>query len=823
GAQPAASPFGAQPAASPFGAQPAASPFGAPPAASPFGAPPAASPFGAQPAASPFSAPPAASPFGAPPLGDAGPSPFGPPMGEPAAGMPQIGFAQPAAAPVVAPKPAATSDPSMLWRIRQPGGQVLESMTTEEVKEKIRSGVIKLDAEAALGDQDFTPIEEKRIFGATLRAAGGGKSDRSLARGASVRQRSHAPVMVLGFLAIATTVALLLFLFKPSWIPSFGGGGGRNAFLSQASLWRLQFPDVEGTSEEHLRKGRKLYLDDNAQAYRLADEELRKAILLDPENLDAIAAFVENLARMPNLKQRTEDVQAALDGIDYAIKRDPNRASLFRAKGALLLGLQSVQKAQSELYAAQRLSPDDAETALWMAESDVGRNSPQAIKAALQARSRDSKLKRTDLVLGRARFDLGEFHQAMDDFNRRLKIDPDHVETLFEVARLDVQIGAYDEAVATLTRILAIDDYNSAIRLYLAKVYYQSLGDVKNADLQLTVAVEAIDKEEEPGEEARDVYTHLSYVRARRDKWDEAEALAKKALELDSAYAPAHFALGQALLHRGDRAEALKHFERALQATSESYLEAPVRTAVADTKIGLNRLNDAVRDYERALESDPRHLRAYMGLAAGRLRLDDAANMAMAMRCLIDVDPENARIRVYFTDYPQDQRDLAGYLKAFDEYKGSPDDASILKSSMGIIAYHLGELAAAEGHLRRALHDDSKNASALLYLGALQLRRNNAGAAIETLTRAVEVNQLHVVTRYTLGRALYAAGRLDAAGAKLEDLHSSDPTFLPAVCLLADLLRQRGEVPKAKELYLSAFKVDVDLLPAKRGLFLSGS
>ena len=821
----AGTPFGAAAAApDPFAAVAAApgrgaDPFAAAAAApsSPFGAP-APSPFGA-PAASPFGAP-SPSPFGAP---DAGASPFGAPLGAPAAAPPSIGFAQspPSAAPAAGA--AGNSDHAMLWTIRQPGGQALDAMTTEEVKEKIRSGTIKLDAEAALGDQPFTPIADKRIFGATLRAAGGGQTDRSHAHGASVRQRSRAPVMLLGFLAVATTVALALFVFKPDWIPSIGGGQGKNAFVSQASLWRLQFPDVDGTSEEHLRKGRKLYLDDNSQAYRLADEELRKAILLDPENVDAIGTFVENLARLPGLKQRTEDVKAGLDGIDYAIRRDPNRATLYRAKGALLIGLGSLQKAQTELFTAQRMSPDDGETALWLAESDVGRNSPEAVKSALQARARDNKLKRIDLVLGRARLDLGEFKQAMDDFNRRLKVDPDHVETMFEVARLNAQVGAYDEAVTALNKILAVDEGNNSARLYLAKIYYQSLADLKNADLQLTVAAEAIGKEEEPGEEARDIYAHLSYVRARRGKWGEAEEQAKKGLALDSAFAPAHFALGQALVHRGEYAEALKHFERVLQATSESYLEAPVRTAVADAKIGLNRLNDAVRDYEKVLENDPRHLRAFMGLAAGRLRVDDAANMAMAMRRLIDVDPEIARTRAYFTDYPEDDRDLAGYLKVFQERKGPSDDASILKSSMGVIAFHMGDLAGAENHLRAALKEDAKNASALLYLGAVQLRRNNGAAAVETLTRAVDVNQLHVVTRYTLGRALYAAGKLDAAYAKLEELNGSDPTFLPAVCLLADLLRQRGQLPKAKELYLSAFKVDVDLLPAKRGLFLTGT
>jgi tetratricopeptide (TPR) repeat protein len=259
-----------------------------------------------------------------------------------------------------------------------------------------------------------------------------------------------------------------------------------------------------------------------------------------------------------------------------------------------------------------------------------------------------------------------------------------------------------------------------------------------------------------------------------------------------------------------------------IQATGGTYLEAPARTALADTKIALALYAEAVRDYEKVTESDPRHARAYMGLAAAYAQLSDAPNMAMAMRRLIDLDPNIYETRVYFSDYPEDRKDLEIYLDAFRAFEGQPDDASIVQSSMAIVAYHLGDLKATDTHAKAAIKDDPKNAAALLYLGASALRRRAPGRAVDALKRAHAANRLHHVTKYMLGSAQLAAGQSEQARTLLEDVYENKPNFLPAVVALADIARKRKEKDRARELYRQAFKADVDLLTAKRGLFLLG-
>ncbi len=675
-----------------------------------------------------------------------------------------------------------------------------------------------------LNNDLFVPIGEKRVFSAAL---GGGSAetkpkDRSAARGASVKQRSAMPLLILVATLLLGGGGLGVFLFAPELIPGMGGSEVENPFLRQVNLWRLQYPDVDGTSAEHLRKGRKYYLDDTLISYRLADDELRKALLLDPENLDAIAAFVENLARLPGIRQRTEDVKTAFEGIDYAIKRDGNNPELRRAHGALLLALDNIQKAQSALHMALRLDGQNAETLLLLAETDVERNNEQAIKQVEQARAIEPSLSRIELIAGRARAGQGEFKRALAHFTTRLKRDPGHAETLMQVARLYATVGSFKESVKTLEAIISTDDKNLDARLMLGKVYYQALGDLRRADLQLTMAAESLEGEEEFVERDLAVLTHLAHVRALRNKWADAEQYAQRVLQMDTTFLPAHYMMGRVLNNKAEYQSSLKFFDRILQAMQGRYLEAPSRMAAGDIKLALGQYKKAAREFERVVENFPSQTRAYLGMAAAYARLGDSANMAMAMRKVLDVEPNYSEDHWVFSDYPVYSSDLEPYLEALEEFQQREDDASIRLSSMGIVAYHMGEYGEADRFLKQALREDPKNLGALIYAGATALKRRSNSSALTIMKDAYLVNHLHLVTRHLLGQAQFANGKLADAEKTLTDVINDDSTFLPSLCTLGDLERKRKRLDKARDFYLNAYQISGDMMPAKRGLFLVG-
>ncbi|MFH1811356.1 MAG: tetratricopeptide repeat protein [Pseudomonadota bacterium] len=711
------------------------------------------------------------------------------------------------------------------WRVKKPNGDMAGPFDTDEVKERIRAGEITDKDEVALGDDLFMTVGEKRVFGPSLRAASGGAPtvERQHARGASVRQRSRTPLTIGVLLLLVLAGAIVVAFVKPDLLPGLGGSEVENPFMRQVNLWRLQYPDVEGTADEHLRKGRKYYLDDTEISHRLADDELRKALLLDPDNVDTISAFVENLARLPGIRQRTEDVKAAFEGIEFALKRDGNKASLHRAHGALLLALDNVQKAQSSLHMALRIDAQDPLTLLLLAESDINRNNESAIKQAEQARALDPSLARVDLVVGQALAGQGEFKAALERFNKRLARDAEHIETLMAVANLYIEIGAFQDSVKTLEKVISADDSNRVARLLLGKVYSQALNDQARADLQLTVAAESVASEEDLTEVDLAVLVHLAHVRAMRNKWKEAEGYARHALQADTTFLPAHYMMARVMMNKGEPDEGLKYLDRVLQATQGRYLEAPARIVAGCLRLKRGQNREAASEFQRVVENFPTQIRAYLGLAAANASLGDAANMAMAMRKLIDVEPDVEQNRIMLSDFPSYPSDLDAFMTALKGFQEREDDASIRLSSMGIVAYHQGELASADSYLRQALKEDPKNLAALMYEGAVALRRNNNTAALDHLEKAHEVNRLHIVTRYLLGLAQFKDGRLDASEKTLQDLLNDDSTFLPAMITLGDIARKRNKFAEARDQYMSAFRASLDLLPAKRGLFLVGN
>ena len=726
-----------------------------------------------------------------------------------------------------------------LWRIRKADGTELGPFETAEVKERIRAGEIDANDQIALGQDVFVAIADKQVFRAALGQEAGSEPDEAEGKGkkkgpkkkakssprirrASVRQRSNAPLITVISLLLFIGGGAFVVLSHPEWLPDMSGSEFANPLLNQINLWRLQYPDIEGTSAEHLSKGRKYYLDDSESSYRLANDELRKALLIDPDNIAAIGAYVENLSRLPDVKRRTEDVSNAFKVIDYAITLDTKRAMLQRARGSLLMALGSIQKAQSAFYMALRLNPNDAETLLLLAESDLGRNNAQSIERAEKAHSLDATLSRIDLIIGKARQGEGQFKKAYVHFQKRLQRDSEHIETLLAVAQLYVELGQLKNAVKTLQKIITLDDGNTSARLLLGKVAYQGLGDLRMADLQLTLATEDFAQSDELSQDQLSALVHLAHVRARRKDWNAAEKYARYVIKLDAAFLPAYYALGRIQEHNQDFAQAINSYQRVIQAMQGRYLEVEVRLALGVAQLALAKNDQAARDFEQIVEENPNQIRAYLGIAAAYAKNGDSANLAMAMRKVLDVEPNYERDHFIFSDYPNYAGDTQIFLKALEGFSATEGDASIRLSSLGIAAYQMNNMGNALNYLNKALEEDKKNLGALMYQGAAELRQGQAGAALKSLEKATQVNRLHLVTHYLLGLAQFNSGKTETARTTLKDVINDDSSFLPALCTLGEIERGKGNLDAARDHFLSAYKISIDMLPAKQGLFAVG-
>jgi protein O-GlcNAc transferase len=191
--------------------------------------------------------------------------------------------------------------------------------------------------------------------------------------------------------------------------------------------------------------------------------------------------------------------------------------------------------------------------------------------------------------------------------------------------------------------------------------------------------------------------------------------------------------------------------------------------------------------------------------------------------------------------------DLAAMIAhAESAVQAMPDDA-LSHYALAECVEETGDKARAISELRRAIECNSGMVQAHRYLGALLLETGQTPAAIETLQRALSLDDLNAEAWNNLGTALHHTNRLaeaesayrralalkpdypraecnlavlqrdqgrpDLAEATLRATvlrASQGPAARPALTALADLVRSRGELDEAAELYLRAAKLAPD-------------
>jgi len=253
-------------------------------------------------------------------------------------------------------------------------------------------------------------------------------------------------------------------------------------------------------------------------------------------------------------------VTAAIEHLDVAIELDPNRAESHRLLAAVYLADRREDEAVAELETAARLDPDDERIRLALANAlvEAGRY-PDAERALGQTIERLP-------ASGRARYALAGLYQRQ---------------------------GLYEQAVSELAAAVA---HHPLIGL---NGIYQSLGAMAAARQNFDAAVDAYEKRvdvhpndadghQDLGETyARlgrhaealaefamvstlatgraDAFTAMAQVHLKEERYTEAVEACRRALDLNPAYAPAHYTLGTSLVRLGrtdEGQEELKEFQR---------------------------------------------------------------------------------------------------------------------------------------------------------------------------------------------------------------------------------------------------------------------
>ena len=319
----------------------------------------------------------------------------------------------------------------------------------------------------------------------------------------------------------------------------------------------------------------------NLKQFDEAEENLRHALELDPRHLKAHQNLAETLRKQKRYEEAIASYRAALE-------IDPKYALAHAGLGDALFRLKRYEEALPAMKKAVALQPE----------------LPMA--AALH------------LFMGRAARELGRPEAAEELFRQAMALDPRNTEPLMDLANLRVMQQRYEEADVYLRRARELRPRDPATLHTVAEAF------------------------------------------RKQGRYEEALDAFRAALELDPEYAPAHAGLGIALFQWERYEEAVEAMEKAVALQPELPVAGSLHRFMGIAWQEMGRPEAAAKQYERALEIDPRATGALDRLALlrfGQKRYGEALGLYQK---LVEVGHSNAQTHsnmgatLYYLNRPDD-------------------------------------------------------------------------------------------------------------------------------------------------------------------------
>lgn len=369
-----------------------------------------------------------------------------------------------------------------------------------------------------------------------------------------------------------------------------------------------------------------------------AVREFESACAIRPEDASAYV-------NLGYLYSRNHMDEKAVEAYRNAISRDPQLALAHYNLGVLLRNTGRGEDAQGHLDKARALDPELKPAARQLPVS-------VEIKDPMKLTAGDIELIRQKAsgpdgltAVGNLHLARGEYHSAVEMYDRALAADPDYVHAHVGRAQALLALGDAPEAQKSLFRSLELNPDNVQGRLQLGKVYFD-LGRIQMARKEFEKAHALDSKQIEvlfylgavneyagderygkgfPAAEALKYYqqvleqdpnhlqarTNMANVYARSGEWEKARAEFENASVRAAASPHAHYNLGYIYDELGLYRESITEYRRATELDPQ-FSDAYFNLGYVYTEFKL--FKHAERQYYKVLDIDREYADAYFNL-----------------------------------------------------------------------------------------------------------------------------------------------------------------------------------------------------------------
>ncbi len=463
--------------------------------------------------------------------------------------------------------------------------------------------------------------------------------------------------------------------------PALSGGGAASG--DAAAVAETGSVAARLTAAQFYEKGKRLverYQGDSAVLME-AKGYFQKAVALEERFAPAyleLAKLAVDLAYQRGLDYDQDEVAAALPWLEKAAAIDPNAVDLYDARAAVAFAQQHYEEAEAAVQRAIQLDPQAARYYLRLGRIAEARKAlPQALEAYQQASAHQPNarvLVETYDHLASVYERLGDMELAADSYQQVFALDATHPWSWVNYCAFLNRRARYDEAIQACQHALRLMNFGVG-HLQLARAYLGK-GQLDEAEAEYRVVKDA------------DGLVNVATAYSARHQDDHAMELCRLALTFDAHHSGASVRLGYIALDQNRLEDAQRAFQQAVEADQKNSYGYYGMGLVAERR---QHPDQATAWYQKAAERSAKNTQAVYALGRLAHAAHDCRTAMERYHQVLTINPKHADAHFGLGSCYGEQGDDAQaivHYQAYLQFAPSGDLAEAARASLQRLQRH---------------------------------------------------------------------------------------------------------------------------------------
>ena len=578
----------------------------------------------------------------------------------------------------------------LTWFVAMPDGSRLGPFELEDLRQKILREEVPLTAEVSSDGARFGAISSYKELGYLAALMGTPKAAaQSIGVAPSKKLRPATGRSLSGPAFVFSLVVGILFFgyFQRETLVKLYSGIVNTSSPSTEIIvnplrryrpaWIQEYPNLTLSSREYLDLAQEEHIKDTWEGYKAAEDAYRKAILLDEDNFEAVAGYIENAAIWRYVSMPFQEVDLLKDTLSFVFAASPQTKGVYRAQAALALAESDLGGCRSGADQALLQEGSDIWARLILAECYITGNVGVAIQEAERVYKEDEKLARAARVLAHAYSRAGLYVSAEKILGQRIKKERSNGYLYFALGQVKEALAKVSEARKLYGTSNRLSGDRQAAWLRLGQLELEA-GRLKMAEAALN---RARNVSEPHGLRAVHLFSQTARINLLTKRYAQAAKWASKALSIEAHYVPALLVQAEAEFAQGFLENADAIVNRALKINQAEPAALVLAAQISNKR---QEVDKALKYLHGAVQSEPKNAGLHALLAAQYLMIGKSASAYTYLRKTIEIDPARVQVvgrrgplSINFSAYQPALVAFSGFFSGKEKYICCPVCSSI--------------------------------------------------------------------------------------------------------------------------------------------------